>query len=342
LPITFPHSVGDLPDFYNHKPSANRSYEFGTREPLFPFGYGLSYTTFKFDNLRVEPSEIHSGGIARVTVDVTNTGSREGDEVPQLYIHQKVASVTRPVKALKGFQRITLKPGEKKTVEFTVTPDSLSLLNTDMHKVVEPGVFEIMVGPDSEHTTTVNLDVSGPQGETGISLPPPPPAGSESGLVSNFDDLKVSANYGSWITLTDQVMGGKSIASLQAVPGGANGTKGALKVNGELIPGSPFTFSGAFFVPGSSPEDPVNLSSKKTVSFWAKGDGGTYALVLQAESNSGQMPVFQMFAAGPEWKQYSFPISAFKIDGSDMTSVAFVASQKVGKFEFQIDEVEIK
>jgi hypothetical protein len=86
----------------------------------------------------------------------------------------------------------------------------------------------------------------------------------------------------------------------------------------------------------------VNLSSKKNVSFWAKGDGGTYAVVLQAESNSGQMPVFQMFAAGPEWKPYSFPISAFKMDGSDMTSVAFVASQKVGKFEFQIDEVEIK
>jgi len=342
LPITFPHSVGALPDFYNHKPSANRSYEFSTREPLYPFGYGLSYTTFKFDNLKVEPYEIHNGGTAKVTVDVTNTGSREGDEVPQLYIHQKIASVTRPVKSLKGFQRITLKPGEKKTVEFSVTPESLSMLDADMHKVVEPGVFELMLGPDSEHTSTVNLAVLGPQGETGISPPPPPPAGSESGLVSNFDDLKVSANYGSWTTLTDQVIGGKSIASIQAVSGGANGTPGALKVNGEIVPGAQFTFSGASFVPGAFPEDPVNLSGKKIVSFWSKGDGGTYVLMLRTESNNGQMPVFQVFTAGPEWKQFSFPMAAFKVDGTDMIGVAFMASQKVGKFEFEIDEVEIK
>src|SRR6266480_1542820 len=140
LPITFPHSVGDLPDFYNHKPSANRSYAFSTRQPLFPFGYGLSYTTFKFENLRVEPSQISAGGTAKVSVDVSNTGSRDGDEVPQFYIHQKIASVTRPVMQLKGFQRITLHSGEKKTVEFTITPDTFSMLNTDMHKVVEPGI----------------------------------------------------------------------------------------------------------------------------------------------------------------------------------------------------------
>ena len=153
LPITFPRSVGDLPDFYNHKPSANRTYAFSTRKPLFPFGYGLSYTSFKFDNLRVEPAQIISGGIAKVSVDVTNSGSRDGDEVPQLYIHQRVAEVTQPVMQLKGFQRITLKPGEKKTVEFTITPEMLSILNIDMHRVVEPGVFDIMVGPSSDQTS---------------------------------------------------------------------------------------------------------------------------------------------------------------------------------------------
>jgi beta-glucosidase len=161
LPITFPHSVGDLPDFYNHKPSANRTYAFSTRKPLYPFGYGLSYTTFQFANLRVEPSQIGLGGTARASVDITNTGSREGDEVPQLYIHQKIASVTRPVMQLKGFQRVTLKPGEKKTVEFTITPEMLSMLNVDMHEVVEPGVFEIMVGPSSDQTSTVPLSVVG-------------------------------------------------------------------------------------------------------------------------------------------------------------------------------------
>jgi beta-glucosidase len=159
LPITFPHSVGDLPDFYNHKPSANRTYAFSTRTPLYPFGYGLSYTTFGYENIHVEPAQIGTGGTAKVRVDITNTGTREGDEVPQLYIHQEVASVTRPVMELKGFQRITLKPGEEKTVEFTVTPDMLSMLNTDMHKVVEPGIFDIMVGRNSADTTTIPLKV---------------------------------------------------------------------------------------------------------------------------------------------------------------------------------------
>ena len=111
---------------------------------------------------------------------------------------------------LKAFQRITLKPGEKKTVEFTITPDMLSMLNIDMHRVVEPGVFDVMVGPSSDQTSTAALTVLGPHGETGKPLPPPPPAGSESGVVSTFDDGKVAANYGSWVTSTDEVIGGKS------------------------------------------------------------------------------------------------------------------------------------
>jgi len=159
LPITFPHSVGDLPDFYNHKPSANRAYAFSTRKPLFPFGFGLSYTTFHFDHVRVEPEQIHTGGTTKVSVDVTNTGARDGDEVAQLYVHQKIASVTRPVMQLAGFQRVSLMPGETKTVEFSVTPDTLSMLNVDMHRVVEPGVFELMVGPSSEETSKVLLTV---------------------------------------------------------------------------------------------------------------------------------------------------------------------------------------
>jgi beta-glucosidase len=159
LPITFPHSVGDLPDFYNHKPSANRSYAFSTRKPLFPFGYGLSYTTFHFARVRVEPEQIHTGGTAKVSVDVTNTGSREGDEVAQFYVHQKIAWVTRPVMQLAGFQRVRLKPGETKTVEFAVTPETLSMLNVDMHRVVEPGIFELMVGPSSAEASKVLLTV---------------------------------------------------------------------------------------------------------------------------------------------------------------------------------------
>jgi beta-glucosidase len=344
LPITFPHSVGDLPDFYNHKPSANRTYAFSTRKPLFPFGYGLSYTTFHFDNLRVEPSQIEIGGTAKLSVDVTNTGSREGDEVPQLYVHQKVASVTRPVMQLKGFQRITLKPGEKKTVDFTITPDMLSMLNTDMHRVVEPGIFELMVGPSSDQTDTVPLHVTGAYGETGIPPAPPlppPPAGSESGVVSTFDDGKVSANYGSWMAGGDSMQGGKSTASMQVVEGGANHSKGALRVTGEIIPGASFTWAGVLFVPGTSPMDAVNLSGKKTISFWAKGDGKTYALALGTQSRQNQMPAIKTFVAGPDWTQYSFSFSSLETDGHDVTNLAFAQSQ-TGKFEFEIDQVEIE
>jgi beta-glucosidase len=345
LPITFPHSVGDLPDFYNHKPSANRTYAFSTRKPLYPFGYGLSYTAFAFSNLRVEPVQIISNGTAKVSVDLTNSGSREGDEVPQLYIHQRVAEVTQPVMQLKAFQRITLKPGEKKTVEFTITPDMLSMLNIDMHRVVEPGVFDVMVGPSSDQTSLVALTVIGPHGETGKPLPPPPPAGSESGVVSTFDDGKIAANYGSWITSTDEIIGGKSKSSLDISQPGANGSNGALRISGEIIPGGgQFTFAGAMFAPGSAPMEPVNLSGKKEISFWAKGDGDSYMLVVLTASRSGQngMPAITQFVAGKEWKQYTFPFSTFQTDGSDLSALIFAASQPPGKFAFEIDDVEIK
>jgi beta-glucosidase len=344
LPITFPHSVGDLPDFYNHKPSANRTYAFSTRKPLFPFGYGLSYTSFRFDNLRVEPSQIVSDGTAKVSVDVTNSGSREGDEVPQLYVHQRVASVTQPIMQLKGFQRVTLKAGEKKTIEFTITPDVLSMLNLDMHRVVEPGVFDLMVGPSSDQISTVALTVIGPHGETGKPLPPPAPAGSESGIVSTFDEGRVAAAYGSWMISTDAMNGGKSTASMKIAQSGANSSKGALQVDGEIIAGAQFTWAGAMFSPGSTPMEPVNLSGKKGITFWAKGDGKTYTLVVLTETRSGQngMPAMTQFTAGPEWKEYSFPFSTFQTDGGDLTSLAFVAAQQPGKFEFEIDEVQIK
>jgi hypothetical protein len=137
-------------------------------------------------------------------------------------------------------------------------------------------------------------------------------------------------------------MGGKSKASLHVVSGGANGSKGALKVSGEIVSGADFTWAGASFIPGSSPDEAVNLSSKKMISFWAKGDGKTYTLALMTESTQGQMPGIQPFVAGPEWKQYSFPVSAFNSDGHNVTGLSFAHVQETGKFEFQIDDVEIK
>jgi beta-glucosidase len=160
LPITFPRSVGQIPAYYNYKPSARRSYLFADNRPLFPFGHGLSYTTFRYDNLCVAPARIKPDGQATVSVEVTNTGQRAGDEVVQLYVHDVVSEmVTRPVKELKGFRRITLQPGEKRVVEFTLTSDDLSFLNEKMQRVVEPGMCEVMVGTSSVEVQTVQLEV---------------------------------------------------------------------------------------------------------------------------------------------------------------------------------------
>jgi beta-glucosidase len=149
LPITVPRSVGQLPDYYYQKPSAKRGYLGSTTQPLFPFGWGLSYTTFKYANLRLNPPTIGTSGETKVSVDVSNAGKVSGDEVIQLYIRDEVSSVTRPVKELRGFRRITLEPGETKTVEFTLGFDQLSFLDIDMRRVVEPGTFKIMVGGNS-------------------------------------------------------------------------------------------------------------------------------------------------------------------------------------------------
>lgn len=149
LPISIPRSVGHLPVFYNHKPSARRGYLWDDVSPLFPFGFGLSYTTFKIENVRLTKKKIGRTGSTRVLVDVTNSGKRAGSEVVQMYIRDRVSSVTRPVKELKGFQKVWLKPGETKTVALDITPESLAFYDVKMKYVVEPGEFEIMVGTSS-------------------------------------------------------------------------------------------------------------------------------------------------------------------------------------------------
>ena len=161
LTVSWPRSVGQLPIYYNRKPTARRGYLFTGKEPLFPFGYGLSYTTFDYSNLKISPAQIGLADQAKVTVRVTNTGKRAGDEIVQLYIRDLVSSVTRPVMELKDFQRTSLAPGESKTVEFTITPDKLSFLNLNMERVVEPGSFDIMVGTSSVKYQSAKLEVLG-------------------------------------------------------------------------------------------------------------------------------------------------------------------------------------
>lgn len=161
LAISVPRSSGTLPSYYNYKPSKaywtasrGKSYVDVPASPLYPFGYGLSYTTFAYSNLHIEPAMIHAGASARVTVDVKNTGERAGVETVQLYVHEEYAPVSTPVKQLRGFKRVALDPGETKTVSMTLMPEDLQLLDMDMHWRVLPGDFEIMVGNSSADIPT--------------------------------------------------------------------------------------------------------------------------------------------------------------------------------------------
>ena len=162
LPITIPRSAGHLPVFYNYKPSARRGYLFDDVSPLYAFGHGLSYTTFSIQNVRLEKKTIRANGSTRVMVDVTNTGKREGAEVVQMYIRDVVSSVTRPIKELKGFQKVTLRPGETKTVSFDITPDLLAFYDVNMKYVVEAGEFFVMIGNSyrDQDLTKITLTVT--------------------------------------------------------------------------------------------------------------------------------------------------------------------------------------
>jgi len=161
LPVSIARSVGQLPIFYNYKPSARRGYLFDTTAPLYPFGYGLSYTTFDISEPRLRQASIGKSGTATVEVTVRNTGRRAGDEVVQLYVRDDQSSVTRPINELKHFQRVTLEPGARTTVRFEITERDLWFWNIDMKRVVEPGTFTIGVGPNSRDLKTATLTVTG-------------------------------------------------------------------------------------------------------------------------------------------------------------------------------------
>ncbi len=159
LAISIPRSVGHLPVYYYHKPSARRGYNLADISPLYSFGHGLSYTEFAYKNFKISTSSMKADGSATVTVDVTNTGKRAGDEIVQLYIRDLVSTLTRPVKELKDFARISLNAGETKSVSFKITGDKLKYLDENLKEIVEPGEFDIMVGGSSLKTDVVKLTV---------------------------------------------------------------------------------------------------------------------------------------------------------------------------------------
>ncbi|KQR80564.1 glycoside hydrolase [Sphingomonas sp. Leaf343] len=160
LPVTVVRDVGQVPYYYNHKPSARRGYLFDDDAPLFPFGFGLSYTRFEVGAPRLSVPKIGVGGTVTVEVDVANVGERTGDEVVQVYVRDQVSSVARPIKEMKGFERVTLKPGERRTVRFVLGPEAFRMWNIDLREVVEPGLFDIMAGPNSRDVKTVTLEIA--------------------------------------------------------------------------------------------------------------------------------------------------------------------------------------
>lgn len=159
LPVSIPRSVGQLPIYYDYKPSARRPYLFEQPGPLWPFGFGLGYGAVHYDEPTVTPARIPADGRAVVSVRVTNSAMRPTDEVVQLYVHDLVSSVTRPVQELKAFRRIHLEPGESTRVEMTLGPEDLSLLDERLRRVVEPGMFDVMVGGSSADVKTAQLEV---------------------------------------------------------------------------------------------------------------------------------------------------------------------------------------
>jgi len=152
LPVTIARNVGQLPVYYYKTPAARRGYVFHENTPLYPFGHGLSYTTFSFDNLKLTPTA-RTGDVIDVSVDVANTGRRAGDAVVQLYIHQRAGSASRPVRQLKGFERVALEPGAKRTLHFALGKDELQFWSPTGKKwVVEPEQFDVWVGENSNAT----------------------------------------------------------------------------------------------------------------------------------------------------------------------------------------------
>jgi beta-glucosidase len=160
LPVTVVRDAGQVPYFYNHKPSARRGYLFADKSPLFPFGHGLSYTSFEIGEPRLSSSRIVAGKIAELVVEVRNTGTRAGDEVVQVYVRDQLASVTRPVKLLKAFRRVTLAAGEIRELRFELGPGAFAFWNADMQEGIEPGLFDIMVGPNSVDLRSTVLEIA--------------------------------------------------------------------------------------------------------------------------------------------------------------------------------------
>jgi len=170
-----------------------------------------------------------------------------------------------------------------------------------------------------------------------------PASGSDSSVISDFDDGKITAKSGfGWSIATDSIMGGQSTAEMKVVEGGAQGTKGALQVTGKISGAAQNPWAGVMYSPGPQPFAPADLSSKKTLSFWAKGDGRTYVVLLFTQSG-GYTPAVRLLTLGPDWKEFRFPLAEFNgTDGKDVTAIMYSAGPPAGDFSFTLDSVRLE
>jgi hypothetical protein len=168
-----------------------------------------------------------------------------------------------------------------------------------------------------------------------------PPSGSESGLISDFEGEAITAEFGiGWSVSTDEVKGGSSTSEFVRTDGGAENSRGAMLITGVISEGSPYPWAGAFFSPGESLMAPANLSSKSALSFWSRGDGKTYSVMLFDQSH-GYMPLTREFVAGPAWEHHNFTFEELGIDGHGIMGIFFGAASKIGEFTLEIDEVRL-
>lgn len=299
-----------------------------------------------FANALAAVRALHSAGVPVLAgTDAPNPGTTHGASIHrelELLVQAGlspaealIATTSAPAKAFALGDRGSIAPGLRAdlllvkgdpTQDVTATRDIVAVWKTGVE--VDRAGYRAVITKEKEQEAATR----------GASAP----AGSESGLISNFDDGTTNARFGAgWSVSTDSIAGGKSTAEMKLTEGGANGSKAALQITGTISDALPYAWAGAMFSPGPAPFTPANLSGKKTLHFWARGDARTYRVMIFTTSG-GRMPAMKNFSVSSEWKELSMPFSDFGgTDGHDIMAILFCAGTEAGPFQFAIDEVRL-
>jgi imidazolonepropionase-like amidohydrolase len=309
--------------------------------------FGLHKANLKLENAEETIRQLKAAGVPILAgTDSPNPGTVHGASMHremEMLVHAGltplealVAATSAPAKAFHLDDRGEIAPGKRAdlllvrgdpTTDITATRDIVSVWKLG----VEDDRASYRAARDKDRADAEAAAKNGG-----------PPAGAESGLISDFEDGTTKVMFGTgWVVSSDTYVGGKSTAEMKVVEGGANGSKYSLQITGEIALIGTFQWAGASFTAGVAPTWAANLSSKKTIHFWARGDGRTYVVMVFAKSFGGRTPGSQTFVAGPEWKEYRMPLTAFGTDGHDIGGILFSGSAPAGKFSFQIDDVKV-